>query len=116
MNSIQLIGRLTHEPEARGVEGKDVCRLRMAVSRIDKDADPVYVDVVCFDGLARTVLEHLTKGRQVAVEGRLEHSVWSAEDGSRRERHEVIARSVDFLARPRGEEPANGDRPLQAAA
>ena len=119
MNSIQLIGRLTHDPESRGGSGKEVCRLRVAVSRQGRDAEPIYVDVISFDALAKTCLEYLETGRQIAVEGRLEQSVWKTDDGSRRERHEVIARSIGFLARARArkEEPSeNGSAPAQAAA
>ncbi len=99
MNNIQLIGRLTRDPELRSTNsGKAVANMRLAVSRRDRDADPVYVDVVAFDGLAETCGAHLEKGRQVAVSGRLDYQEWEQE-GSRRSKHEVIASEVDFLAR-----------------
>ena len=100
MNSIQLIGRLTRDPELRSTgSGKPVANMRLAVSRRDRDAAPVYVDVVAYDGLAEVCAEHLEKGRQVAVSGRLDYQQWEHE-GQRRSKHEVIAAEVDFLARP----------------
>src|SRR5205823_4397108 len=73
MNSVQLIGRLTRDPELRSTSGgKSVGNLRLAVDRRDRDADPVYIDVVCWDGLAETCAQYLAKGRQVAVSGRLD--------------------------------------------
>ena len=54
--------------------------------------------MVAFDGLAKSCTDHLEKGRQVAISGRLSHSEWEAEDGSRRSRLQVIAREVEFLA------------------
>ncbi len=78
--------------------GHDVARLRLAVNGRDRNAAPDYVDVVAFDGLAKTCTDQLEKGRQVAVSGRLSHSEWEAEDGSRRSRLQVIAREVEFLA------------------
>ena len=100
MNSIQLIGRLTREVESRQTSGgKSVAEIRLAVPRRDRDADPVYVDVVAYEGLADICAEHLAKGRQVAVSGRLEYREWKADDGAKRSKHEVVAGDVDFLAR-----------------
>ena len=105
MNSIQLIGRLTRDPELRSTKsGKPVANMRLAVSRRDRDAAPVYVDVVAYDGLAEVCAEHLEKGRQVAVSGRLDYQQWEHE-GQRRSKHEVIAAEVDFLARPQQDAP-----------
>ena len=72
-NAIHLIGRLTRDPELGATAGgKPVCDMRLAVPRRDRDAAPVYVDVVAYDGLAETCAVHLEKGRQVAVTGRLD--------------------------------------------
>jgi len=66
VNNIQLIGRLTRDPELRSTKsGKSVANMRLAVSRRDREAAPVYVDVVAYDGLADISAEHLAKGRQV---------------------------------------------------
>ena len=103
MNSIQLIGRLTRDPELRSTKsGKPVANMRLAVSRRDREAAPVYVDVVAYDALAEICAEHLEKGRQVAVSGRLDYQQWEHE-GQRRSKHELIAAEVDFLARPQQE-------------
>ena len=85
--------------------------MRLAVPRRDRDADPVYVDVTAYDGLAETCAVHLEKGRQVAVTGRLDYQEWEAGDGSgKRSKHGIVAAGVDFLARPNPdgshEEPA----------
>jgi single-strand DNA-binding protein len=104
MNSVNLIGRLTRDPELRSVEGqKPVCRMRLAVNGTRED-DVTYVDVVTFDKQAEACAKHLTKGREVAVSGRLSYSEWVAEDGSKRSRHEVIGR-VRFLSGRNGSAP-----------
>ena len=108
MNTVQLIGRLTRDPEAHEGNGHQVARMRLAVPGRDREAEPDYVDVVAFDGLAATCLEYLEKGRQVGVVGRLNYSEWEAEDGSPRSRHQVIAREVEFLGARRTEE-SEGD-------
>ena len=109
MNTIQLIGRLTADPECRALaEDKSVANMRLAVGRRDRKAAPVYVDVVAWGKLAELCAEHLEKGRQVAISGRLEYSEWEAQDGSKRSKHEVVAGEVEFLAKAKasGEEPA----------
>ena len=112
MNTIQLIGRLTADPELRSLANdKSVANMRLAVPRRDREAAPVYVDVVAFDKLADLCAKHLEKGRQVAISGRLEYSEWEAKDASKRSKHEVIAGDVEFLAKAKApvEEPAPDD-------
>ena len=114
MNTVNLIGRLTADPELGHTNGgTPVTRIRLAVPRRGKDGKDqgaVFVDVVSYAGQATAVAEHLAKGRQVAVSGRLEHREWTAEDGSLRSRHEVVANQVQFLGRPSDQpaEPAYG--------
>jgi single-strand DNA-binding protein len=108
MNQVSLTGRLTADPEVHDRGGTQVGRLRLAVQRPrtkdreDRGAD--YVDVTVFNNQAEVCGQYLTKGRRVAVEGRLQHSEWQAEDGSRRQKLEVVARSVEFLDSPRRED------------
>lgn len=117
MNSIQLIGRLTRDPELRDAgEETSLCRMRLAVGRPSRDGSPVYVDVVCFGGQATACADHLAKDRRIGVEGRLDYSEWEAEDGSKRSRHEVIARRVDFLGPPGSSDAALDPRPDEANA
>ena len=109
LNSVNIIGNLTRDPELRNTASTEVANLRVAVQRRkrngeDQGAD--YVDVVVFGRQAETCAQYLTKGRKVAVNGRLAHSEWTAEDGTRRQRLEVIANTVEFLDRP-----ANTDEP-----
>ncbi len=55
-----------------------------------------------FSRQAEAVAEHLAKGRQVAVTGRLEYRQWEGPDGSPHSKHEVVANQIDFLAKPTG--------------
>ena len=114
MNSITLTGRLTADPTVRSVNSDPaVTQFRVAVqrrrSREGEDRGAVFIDVVCFGGLAESCGTYLEKGRQVAVTGRLEHDEWEADDGTRRSRHKVVADEVEFLGgrRPEGEEQSS---------
>ncbi len=102
MNSITLTGRLTADPELRSTRSATaVTQFRLAVqrrrSREGEDRGEVYVDVVCFGGLAESVAQYLEQGRQVTVSGRLELDEWETDAGERRSRHKVVADEVEFL-------------------
>jgi len=59
MNSIQIIGRLTKDPELTTTKaGQALCRMRVAVPRPGSDAEAVYIDVVAWERLAETCGEH----------------------------------------------------------
>jgi single-strand DNA-binding protein len=98
MNTVQLIGRLTADPEAKEPQpGRTVATMRVAVPRRDREAGAVFVDVVAWGPLGEVCAKHLAKGREVAVVGRLELDEWTNGAGEHRSRHEVVAESVDFL-------------------
>ncbi|MGZ4216535.1 MAG: single-stranded DNA-binding protein [Solirubrobacteraceae bacterium] len=110
---IHLIGRLTADPDVHDRSGTQVGRLRLAVQRPptrdgeSRGAD--YVDVTVFNTQAEVCRQYLSKGRRVAIEGRLQHSEWQAEDGSRRQKLEVVARNVEFLDPKPAEQPEAAD-------
>ena len=102
--TVQAIGRLTRDPDTSSTPGgKTVTRLRLASDRRDRDAAPVYVDVVVWEKLGEACAQHLGKGRQVAVQGRLDYREWKTDDGSLRSKHEIVANQVLFLARPQND-------------
>lgn len=106
MNSTQLIGRLTRDPqlhESKG--GTPICRMGIAIPRRNRDEEPVYVEVKAFDNQARSCADYLATGHEVAVTGRLETDKWEAQDGTKRSLTYVIASSVNFLRRPQPKTP-----------
>jgi single-strand DNA-binding protein len=114
MNSINLTGRLTQDPELRSLpNGKTVCGLRIAVDGMGRGGrDQVgYINVSVFGGGGEAAANTLTKGWLVAVSGRLQYGEWETDDGKRRHEYEIVG-DVDFLAAPR----SNGDRPEEAGA
>ncbi len=112
MNSVNLIGNLTQDPVLRRRGGKEICHLRVAVDGRGQ-SDPVFVDVTTFDGAARACALFLTKGRQVAVNGRLHYSRWQADDGSPRSRLKVVG-NVEFLGPRRQDEGGAPAKPVAA--
>ena len=100
MNSVALIGRLTADPTTHAGEKHESATFRLAVSRPGTDGAD-FVDIVCFDELAATCAEWLTKGREVAVVGKLRLSEWTGRDGERRSKVQVVADAVQFLGAPK---------------
>ena len=120
MNAVQLIGRLTHDPEAdETAGGRSVATIRMAIDRVGHDGAD-FVTVKVWDRLADAVVEHLSRGRRVAVQGRLHHDEWTGTDGARRSRLLVVARRVEFLdsgvGSPRSLDQQHGDGAAPALA
>ena len=119
MNTVQLIGRLTADPELRHTpSGVATTTIRLAVPRRKRqgeDQPPVYVDVVSFNAQAEAIAEHLAKGRRVAVTGRLEYREWKAQDNSPRSKHEVIADGVEFMDPPKQQTAEPAPEPAYAA-
>ncbi|PSR19917.1 MAG: single-stranded DNA-binding protein [Sulfobacillus acidophilus] len=102
LNKVILIGRLTRDPELRMLgNGTPVTRFTVAVDRPFTNAQGTreadFVDCVAWRKLGEIVANNLTKGRLIAVEGRLQIRSYDAQDGSRRKAAEVVADSVQFL-------------------
>ena len=112
INIVCVTGNLTKDPELRSLpSGTSVCKLRIAVNSRRKDQSgewvdkPNYFDVTVWGAQGENCATYLTKGRPVAIEGRLEWREWEAQDGTKRQAVEIIANSVQFLG-SRGDAPA----------
>ena len=105
INVVVITGNLTRDPELRSTGGgTPVCDMRVAVNSRRKDQSgnwvdkPNYFDVTVFGAQGENCSTYLSKGRPVAVEGRLDWREWEAKDGSgKRQAVSIIANSVQFL-------------------
>ena len=100
MNSVALIGRLTADPASHAGEKHESASFRLAVPKQGTDGAD-FIDIVTFDKLAATCGEWLSKGREVAVVGKLRFSEWTSKDGERRSKIQVVADAVQFLGAPK---------------
>ena len=111
MNRVVLIGRLVRDPELRTTTtGKDVTEFTIAVNKrikpTDGGPDADFFRVKAWNQTARYVSDYLSKGRLVAVDGRLETRKYTDQHGNNREIIEVIADNVNGLDRPRDDDGA----------
>lgn len=102
MNVVAITGRLTAEVETRHYERDGqpgtAANFAVAVDRGPRDGAD-FIPVAAFGTLATTCADQIGKGHLVAISGRLHHDTWTTDQGERRSRLEVLADSVDFLAR-----------------
>lgn len=102
------IGRLVKAPTLEhSPKGTPVCKFRIACDKARGADGANYLDIVVWGG-AEDNYKHLTKGRQVAVAGNLNHQQWTDKDDGYHERCELIAESVAWLAKPTGNPANNG--------
>jgi single-strand DNA-binding protein len=106
VNVVVITGNLTRDPELRHTGGGTaICELRVAVNSRRKDGQsgewvdkPNYFDVVVWGAQGENCANYLSKGRPVAVEGRLDWREWEAKDGSgKRQAVQIVANTVQFL-------------------
>ncbi len=118
VNVVVVTGNLTRDPELRSTGGgTSVCKLRVAVNSRRKDGQsgewidkPNYFDVTVWGAQGENCANYLSKGRPVAIEGRLDWREWEAKDGGgKRQSVEIIANSVQFLGSRDGSGGGNGD-------
>jgi single-strand DNA-binding protein len=115
INRVVLTGNLTRDPELRNLpSGMAVCSLRIACNTRRKDGSgnwvdkPNYFDVTVWGAQGENCAQYLSKGRPVAVDGRLEWREWDDKEGNKRQAVDIIADSVQFLGSREGTE--NGGR------
>jgi single-strand DNA-binding protein len=105
VNVVVITGNLTRDPELRHLgSGTAVCKLRVAVNSRRKDGQsgewvdkPNYFDVTVWGAQGENCANYLSKGRPVAVEGRLDWREWEDQGGNKRQSVEIIANTVQFL-------------------
>jgi single-strand DNA-binding protein len=118
INRVILTGNLTRDPELRSLpSGTSVCELRIAVNSSRKDESgnwvekPNYFNVKVWGAQGENCSTYLSKGRPVAIDGRLDWREWESKEGEKRQAVEIVADRVQFLgSRDGAGEQGSGNR------
>ena len=102
MNSVNLIGRLTKDPELRYAAESQMAvgTFFIAIDRFQKsgkDKQTDYPRITVFGSQAENCQKYLTKGRLVGIQGRLQTGSYKNKDGTTVYTTDVVADRVEFL-------------------
>lgn len=103
MNSVNIIGRLTRDPELRKTSnGRSVTNFCLAVNRANEGAD--FIDCVAWSETADLACKYLSKGSQIGVTGRIQTRTYDDKNGNSRKIVEVVIDRMQFLGDPKKKE------------
>ncbi len=116
MNKVFLVGRLTRDPELRySSSNLETMRCAIAVDRQyvregeERGAD--FINIVAFGNRAETMSKYLTKGSQIAVDGRIQTGSYDGQDGKKVYTTDVIVENFQFLDSKGSRNMENDDMP-----
>lgn len=103
-NRVKFIGHLGADPEIRSLEsGRKVANFRIATNSVytnekgERKEDTQWHPIVAWGKLAEISEEHLTKGKKVAIEGKLVHRTYETKDGDKRYVTEILCDELMML-------------------
>lgn len=113
MNVVTIIGRLAAAPELKTTgSGISVTNICVAVDRkVTKGEDKItdWIDVVAWRNTAEFICKYFQKGSPIVVTGSLQTRMWDDKSGQKRKTVEVIADSVEFVPKAKGENTVKVD-------
>ena len=120
LNQVILIGNLTEDPELQYTQsGVARTTFTIAVNRSYRDSndelqeETTFVPITTWRNQAENCATYLSKGRPVAVTGRLRISNYEDDEGNNRKWTSVVARNVQFLGSGQGGGPKEGPEEKQ---
>lgn len=102
MNCVQLIGRLVADPDVRYTNGGlTVAKFRVACDRRYKkegnEQTADFISCVAFGKTAEFIEKYFSKGKRIALEGRIQTGSYEKEDGSKIYTTDVVVENVEFV-------------------
>lgn len=123
LNKVMIIGNLGRNPEMRYTpSGRPVTSFSVATSRSWVNAEgkrheeTEWFNVVAWGNLAEICKQHLTKGQQVYVEGRLQTRGWEDQNGKKHYRTELVANEMIVLGERKSAKTAEETREKEAGS
>ena len=105
-NKVQLIGHVGQDPEIKTLEGgKKVANITLATNEVyykengDKVEQPEWHRVSAWGKVADIIEKYVTKGKEIAIEGKLTHRSYDDKNGEKRYITEVVANEILLLGK-----------------
>ena len=102
MNKVFLVGRLTRDPELR-YTSSNLATMRCAIAvdrqfvREGEERGADFINIVAFGNRAETMGKYLTKGSQIAIDGRIQTGSYDGADGKKVYTTDVVVENFQFL-------------------
>ncbi|MBL8019696.1 MAG: single-stranded DNA-binding protein [Leptospirales bacterium] len=130
LNRVVLVGRLTRDPELKSVgSGSTLCKFGIANNRSyttggDKRDEVNFFNCTAWGKQAEILGQYARKGKQLAIEGRLQYRSWDGSDGKKQSAVDIIVENFQFLGSrddgggsgSRGSNSGSGDYPQPSPA
>lgn len=105
-NKVQLIGHVGNDPEIKNFEGgKKLANLTIATNEVyynekgDKVEQTEWHRITAWGKIAEIIEKFVTKGKEIAVEGKLTHRNYDDKDGNKRYVTEVVISELLLLGK-----------------
>ncbi len=116
MNKVFLVGRLTRDPELR-YTSSNLATMRCAIAvdrqfaREGEERGADFINIVAFSNRAETMSKYLTKGSQIAIDGRIQTGSYDGADGKKVYTTDVVVENFQFLDTKGSRNMENVDMP-----
>lgn len=104
-NRVQLIGHVGNDPEVRTYEGRKVANLNIATNekytnnKGEKVEQTEWHRIVAWGSTAEIIEKFVTKGKEIAIEGKLSNRSYDDKEGNKRYITEVVVSDVMLLGK-----------------
>ena len=119
MNKVFLVGRLARDPELR-YSSSNLATMRCSIAvdrqfvREGEERGADFINIVAFGNRAETMSKYLTKGSQIAVDGRIQTGSYDGADGKKVYTTDVIVENFQFLDSKASRNTVNADMPTDS--
>ena len=105
-NRVQLIGRVGQDPEVKNLEGgKKLATITIATNDVyykdngDKVEQTEWHRVTAWGKTAEIIEKYVTKGKEIAIEGKLTHRTYEDKNGEKRYVTDIVVNEVLLLGK-----------------
>ncbi len=105
-NSVQLIGHVGQEPEIKNLEGgKKLANISIATNEVyyrengDKVEKTEWHRVTAWGKTAEIIERFVTKGKEIAIGGKLAHRSYDDKEGNKKYVTEIVANEILLLGK-----------------